>query len=133
MKFDHVLLTKKSLFKPSVKKSHFIFEIKPLFFLNFNIQNVLHLKSNFEFSIDPSFFENSKKNIIIVLFLVFVFCFSFFFVYVTFVEGVSVPLNNSFLRVIFTPTTITTNKYFSIPNSFFNNLLIDVIHEFELV
>ncbi len=135
MKFDHLLLKDQKPIKLSTKKSYFTFEVRPFSFLGFNLKNDVYIRPDADNLSDFFFFENSKKNIFIFIFFFFIFflSFLFFFLYFIFFEEMSFFSNISFIRLTFTPVMLTSDNFFANVNCFFNNLLIDLIHQLELI
>lgn len=134
MKFEHLIdnLRKKNLnyFKSKNKKTYFNFEVRPLIFLGFHLKNVLYFNLTSENNLNEFLIlNNNKKNWIplIILFFSILFLILFFII-----ENHNSIFDSNVLNLIFNSNN--SNFYNNLKNSniFFNNLLIEIIQEFNL-
>lgn len=129
MKLDHLPSTasNNNNKKNNLKKLYFTFEIQSSYFLNLPLKNVLVLKSNSILLSDNFLIKEVKNNYTFFIFILF---FALFFI-LFFIDQTLLIYDNSSLLLIIKNQTFdfNTNNSFKICNSFFNDLLINIIQQ----
>lgn len=129
MKLDHLPFTasNNNNKKNNLKKLYFTFEIQSSYFLNLPLKNVLVLKSNSIVLSDNFLIKEVKNNYI---FFIFILLFALLFI-LFFIDQTLLIYDNSSLLLIIKNQTFdfNTNNSFKICNSFFNDLLINIIQQ----
>ena len=127
MKLDHLPSTasNNNNKKNNLKKLYFTFEIQSSYFLNLPLKNVLVLKSNSVVLSDNFLIKEVKNN---YAFFIFILLFALLFI-LFFIDQTLLICDNSGLLLIIKNQTFdfNTNNSFKICNSFFNDLLINII------
>jgi len=129
LKLDHLPSTasNNNNKKKNLKKLYFTFEIQSSYFLNLPLKNVLVLKSNSIVLSDNFLIKEVKNNYI---FFIFILLFALLFI-LFFIDQTLLIYDNSSLLLIIKNQTFdfNTNNSFKICNSFFNDLLINIIQQ----
>ena len=129
MKLDHLPSTasNNNNKKNNLKKLYFTFEIQSSYFLNLPLKNVLVLKSNSILLSDNFLIKEVKNNYTFFIFILF---FALLFI-LFFIDQTLLIYDNSSLLLIIKNQTFdfNTNNSFKICNSFFNDLLINIIQQ----
>jgi hypothetical protein len=127
LKLDHLPSTasNNNNKKNNLKKLYFTFEIQSSYFLNLPLKNVLVLKSNSVVLSDNFLIKEVKNN---YAFFIFILLFALLFI-LFFIDQTLLICDNSGLLLIIKNQTFdfNTNNSFKICNSFFNDLLINII------
>ena len=129
MKLDHLPSTasNNNNKKNNLKKLYFTFEIQSSYFLNLPLKNVLVLKSNSVVLSDNFLIKEVKNNYI---FFIFILLFALLFILFFIDQTLLIHDNSSLLLIIKNQTfDFNTNNSFKICNSFFNDLLINIIQQ----
>lgn len=129
MKLDHLpsIASNNNNKKNNLKKLYFTFEIQSSYFLNLPLKNVLVLKSNSIVLSDNFLIKEGKNN---YTFFIFILLFALLFI-LFFIDQTLLIYDNSSLLLIIKNQTFdfNTNNSFKICNSFFNDLLINIIQQ----
>ena len=129
MKLDHLPSTasNNNNKKNNLKKLYFTFEIQSSYFLNLPLKNVLVLKSNSVVLSDNFLIKEVKNNYTFFIFILF---FALLFILFFIDQTLLIYDNSSLLSIIKNQTfDFNTNNSFKICNSFFNDLLINIIQQ----
>jgi hypothetical protein len=129
LKLDHLpsIVLNNNNKKNNLKKLYFTFEIQSLYFLNFPLKNVLVLKSNSIVLSDNFLIKKEKNN---YTFFIFILLFALLFI-LLFIDQTLLMYDNSSLLFIIKNQTFdfNANNSFKICNSFFNDLLINIVQQ----
>jgi hypothetical protein len=129
LKLDHLpsIASNNNNKKNNLKKLYFTFEIQSSYFLNLPLKNVLVLKSNSIVLSDNFLIKEGKNN---YTFFIFILLFALLFI-LFFIDQTLLIYDNSSLLLIIKNQTFdfNTNNSFKICNSFFNDLLINIIQQ----
>jgi len=129
LKLDHLPSTasNNNNKKNNLKKLYFTFEIQSSYFLNLPLKNVLVLKSNSVVLSDNFLIKEVKNNYTFFIFILF---FALLFILFFIDQTLLIYDNSSLLSIIKNQTfDFNTNNSFKICNSFFNDLLINIIQQ----
>jgi len=144
LKPDHLTQNSTKITKIRTKKYQYNFEIKPIVFLGFHIQNTLVITSQDSLNqsiLDDSFLNlqksdnRSKIDLILLIFFFSFFLFIFFFIlFESFVNEFSFYSNNlPLLDLILNSRLSNSSVLINALNRCFNDLLINILQEYRII